>query len=58
MAQLEFLEKDSSTYLWGEIQKTQGSLDLVRKKAFAEICELRNIVVELKEKLNERPHLT
>ncbi len=54
MIQTDMFENDKATYLWSELQKTQNSLDRVRKGVFVKVNELENLILEVQEQMKKK----
>lgn len=49
MQQLDFFDKDSNLFFFGELEKMRTSIDRQRKAMFAILTELQDEVLKLKE---------
>lgn len=54
MIQADMFENDASNYLWSELQKTQNSLDRVRRGVFVKVNELENLILEVQSQLKKK----
>lgn len=54
MIQTDMFEKDATGYLWSELQKTQNSLDKVRRGVFVKVNELENLILEVQAQLKRK----
>lgn len=54
MIQTDMFEKDSASYLWSELQKTQSSLDKVRRGVFVKVNELENLILEVQSQIKKK----